>query len=116
MSGAIPLISYTPSWRAQEQVVNFLSSLVLHDRRTHNVNVLILTTSSEGYKFGQIPGTSCVLYLNTELRFLQLEVVFLAPRLSCLLHIRYSVYFDQILVNQFVQILFGSNTYAQCFP
>ena len=116
MSGVIPLLPYAPSWRAQEQVIYFLPSLVLHDRRAHTVNVLILTTSGEGYKSGQVPGTTCLLYLNIELRFLQLEVIFLAPRLSCLIHIRYSVYFDQILVNQLVQILFGSNTYAQCFP
>jgi hypothetical protein len=116
MSGAIPLLPYTPLWRAQEELINFLFSLVLHDRKTHTVFVLVLTTSGECYKFGKVPGTSCLPYLNIELRFLQLEVVFLAPRLSRLLHIRYTVYFDQILVNQLVQILFGSNTYTQCFP
>ena len=49
MSGVIPLLPYAPSWRAQEQVIHFLPSLVLHDHRAHTVNVLILTTSGEGF-------------------------------------------------------------------
>ena len=79
MSGAIPLLPYTPSWRAQEQVINFLSSLVLHDRRTHILNVLILTTSGGENKFGQVPGTSCLLYLNIK----SAQV----PGTSCLLYL-----------------------------
>ena len=116
MSGAIPLLHYIPSRCTQEQVINLLSELVVRVLRTRTVSVPILTTSGEGNKFGQVPGTSCLLYLNIELRFLQLEVIFLAPRLSCLLHIRYGVNFDEILVHQLVQILCGSNTYTQCFP
>jgi len=48
MSGVIPLLSYSPSWCAQEQVIYFLSSLVLHDRRTHTVNVLFLRRLVKG--------------------------------------------------------------------
>jgi len=115
MSGAIPLLNYTLSKRVKGQVIKFLSSLILHDLRTRTVNVLNLTTSGEAKKIGQLPETWCPLYLYIKIRFLQLEVIFLAPRLASLLNVRYGVYFDEILVNQLVQILLGTNNHTQCF-
>jgi hypothetical protein len=59
---------------------------------------------------------NCLQYLDAEFRFLQLEIVFLAPCLFRFFHVRYGVYLDQTLVNQLVDVLFGCHCDAQGFP